>query len=739
MSEIWADVDANVTVLVNIAALIDDTDFKTREESMVFNQAGLDLVWNFVTTAGVITQTAVTPTDTGGDYDWTNVGNGMYKIELPASGGVSANNDTEGFGYFTGFATGILPWRSPIIGFRAVALNNALIDGGDVLDVNLTELGGVSQSATDLKDFADAGYDPGTNKVQGVVLVDTTTTNTDMVGTANALLAASAPTNFSSMSISAGGLVDILQTAADKVWSTTTRALTDKVGFALSSAGVQAIWDALTSALTTAGSIGKLLVDNINTTISSRSSHAAAAIWAVATRTLTAGTKDTEIDAIKAKTDNLPSDPASETSVNANETKIDTLITRIPSEVAQKSHLVNGTGDITPPTDIGIWDALGNGTKSISGLNDLSAAQVNTEMDTAIGDARLDELIAATAGAVKPVVGSITDQQMNKDGSQTFSQATDSSEGIRDRGDAAWITGGGGGITQIINFTPTIPLSIDLANTSTVRLGMMLINSVDDLPSTAEITPGTISIERKAIGGTSWSLIVTNAVMSEIAGMVYYDEVFNSGSGYAEGDSLRITMKNVSITADANTFELIGATGVFFQTSIRQTMRGNDDAATATALATHDGKLDTVDTVVDSIKVDTAAILVDTNETQGKLPTNNIMGSSVKTDKDDEIDTIKAKTDALPNGIKKNTALNNFSFFMVDSTDHITGKTGLTITAERSIDGAAYTAAANSTTEIGVGTYKINLATTDLNGDVITLKLSASGADTRIITIITQA
>lgn len=44
-----------------------------------------------------------------------------------------------------------------------------------------------------------------------------------------------------------------------------------KTGYALSAAGVQAIWDALTSALTTAGSIGKLLVDNINATISSRS------------------------------------------------------------------------------------------------------------------------------------------------------------------------------------------------------------------------------------------------------------------------------------------------------------------------------------------------------------------------------------------------------------------------------------------------------------------------------------
>jgi len=78
-------------------------------------------------------------------------------------------------------------------------------------DVNLTKIGGDTQSATDLKDFADAGYDPATDKITGVklcdrttlvdgvtlcdqttlvdnvtlcdetTLVDTTTTNTDMV------------------------------------------------------------------------------------------------------------------------------------------------------------------------------------------------------------------------------------------------------------------------------------------------------------------------------------------------------------------------------------------------------------------------------------------------------------------------------------------------------------------------------------------------------------------------------
>lgn len=77
----------------------------------------------------------------------------------------------------------------------------------------------------------------------------------------------------------------------------------DKTGFSLSAAGIQAIWDALTSALTTVGSVGKLLVDNVNATISSRSSHAAADVWTVGTRTLTSfGTLVADIWAYSTRT-----------------------------------------------------------------------------------------------------------------------------------------------------------------------------------------------------------------------------------------------------------------------------------------------------------------------------------------------------------------------------------------------------------------------------------------------------
>lgn len=138
------DVDtALAEVPVNTVPLIDDGDFKSTEESVAYNASGMSLKWHFKTPGGAWTVTDVTPTS-GGTYDWAHQGHGMYSIEIPASGGASINNDTEGFGYFTGKITGVLPFRGPTLCFRAAALNDALIEGGDNLDVNTVQFGGTN-------------------------------------------------------------------------------------------------------------------------------------------------------------------------------------------------------------------------------------------------------------------------------------------------------------------------------------------------------------------------------------------------------------------------------------------------------------------------------------------------------------------------------------------------------------------------------------------------------------------
>src|SRR3989337_514582 len=115
MPDIWMDVDTAVVVPVNLLQLLDDADFKTIETAIVYNSTGLGVTWNFVTSAGVVTGTAITPT-TAGVYDWSEpiADKGMYAIEIPASGGVSANNDTEGYGGVSGVGKGGVPWRGPV-------------------------------------------------------------------------------------------------------------------------------------------------------------------------------------------------------------------------------------------------------------------------------------------------------------------------------------------------------------------------------------------------------------------------------------------------------------------------------------------------------------------------------------------------------------------------------------------------------------------------------------------------
>ena len=67
---------------------------------------------------------------------------------------------------------------------------------------------------------------------------------------------------------------------------------------------------------------------------------------------------------------------------------------------------------------------------------------------------------------------------------------------------------------------------------------------------------------------------------------------------------------------------------------------------------------------------------------------------------------------------------------MIDSTDHITGKTGLSPTVTLSKDGGAFAGISGSVTEVSSGWYKLALNTTDTNtlGD-LAIHSTATGAD----------
>lgn len=166
----YKPVDAAITMVVGPA--IDDTDFKTLEETIAYNAAGIDVSLIVEKTDGTTAVTAITLT-TGGTSDWTHKDGGYYEVEITA-----AQNIEEGVAYLRGVCTGVLPFESAHYNIVKANVYDSWVKGTDLLQTDLTQIGGVAQSATDLKDFADAGYDPATNKVEGCKV------NDDMVGAA---------------------------------------------------------------------------------------------------------------------------------------------------------------------------------------------------------------------------------------------------------------------------------------------------------------------------------------------------------------------------------------------------------------------------------------------------------------------------------------------------------------------------------------------------------------------------
>lgn len=88
----------------------------------------------------------------------------------------------------------------------------------------------------------------------------------------------------------------------------------------------------------------------------------------------------------------------------------------------------------------------------------------------------------------------------------------------------------------------------------------------------------------------------------------------------------------------------------------------------------------------------------------------------------------------------KQGAAKNVMLLLVDAADHVTGKTGLTLTIAASKDGAAFAAITPTVTELGAGWYAIALTAghTDTLGD-LALHVTATGADPADLVLLVEA
>lgn len=195
--------------------------------------------------------------------------------------------------YLKGAGSGADPWATALPGSYGAGTAGYIIGN----NLNATVSSRSSHSAADV-------WAIGTRTITG----GTISTNNDKTGYS---LSQSFPTNFASMAITAGGAVTVgtnndktgytASTVQDKTGYSLTQSfpsnfsalaitgggavtagtVSDKTGYSLSASGVDAVWDELTTGHTTTGSYGKLLTDNIDATISSRSTFSGGAVASV--------------------------------------------------------------------------------------------------------------------------------------------------------------------------------------------------------------------------------------------------------------------------------------------------------------------------------------------------------------------------------------------------------------------------------------------------------------------------
>jgi len=120
----------NTAIGVVLGPLIDDTDFKSREESVAHDAPDMEVAILLEKGDGTVIATMVTPTS-GGDYDWTHLDQGYYELRLPASGGSTFNNNQEGVLRAVGHCIGVLPFSSvayDVVGASGSAIVNLTVE-----------------------------------------------------------------------------------------------------------------------------------------------------------------------------------------------------------------------------------------------------------------------------------------------------------------------------------------------------------------------------------------------------------------------------------------------------------------------------------------------------------------------------------------------------------------------------------------------------------------------------------
>ena len=694
------DVDTAVQISVCLMPLLDKTDFVTIEDAIVYNEAGMALVWNFMTTAGVVTATAVTPT-TGDDHDWIEKGTnkGMYAVELPASGG-DANNDAEGFGWWSGETDTCLPFRGPVIEFRSAELNNMMTDGPiGSTPATQDQVGAIGTAGGAALPFAAVTDNVISNTIDNAAAVDKGGGLVGIPVTGHAFVADQQVTIAGSTNYNDSYTV-VSQTTNEVVITETF------------------VSETFGGSETIKSSFEGVVFDGVQTT-----------------NTFTATEANDTVRHILDDVSNVI-DIVYKFSVGGNKTA---------TKFVWKGFLA-GNGD---SVNIQLFDFVGSDWETraiIEGTN-------NPSTNVTIDEVALSKHTGTGSDLgfvyVRLITATATNPTLSTD--ELIVEAVALSQDVYQDG-AVWIdtASSNTGTEVFVDGTATRPVNslanaIIVANLVTPRALTRFQVIIGSTITFAESHAGEVW------GGDNWTLALggQNIAAAKITGATVTGT--STGTGALFEDCLLGSCTIASfrmLRCECSETLTLGATGdyAFLDCAARLTggapvidfnslggakvnYRRYSGGLTANNLASGD--------VFGVEAVSGGPITLNGADATCAISgiirsfTNNLTGSpNVLT---------KGLLNAEVLTIQKGVAFDNIPFPMVSTTDHVTRVNSLTVTSLISKDSGTPVATTNSVTEIGSGNYAIDLTATEMDADMILLIFTATGADQREMSIATQA
>jgi hypothetical protein len=263
-------------------------------------------------------------------------------------------------------------------------------------------------------------------------------------------------------------------------------------------------------------------IGNLNAAVSSRSSHAAADVWAVGTRVLTAATNIT----------------------------------------SGGNAILESSGKVTVATNEDKTGYSISGTKTtLDALNDVSTAEVNAQCDAAIETYRLDELIVTALGS-QPTAGSILGDLTEDDGGTQRFTANALEEGS---------SGGGGG-------------DATAANQTTIINALSVVDGIVDaiVADTNELQSNQGNWTTATGFATASALTAVDAKIDTIDGIV--DAILIDTDNLQSNQSNWTTATGFSTFNP--TSDVVAHVTLVDTTTTNTDMRGTDSAPTAAAIRT---------------------------------------------------------------------------------------------------------------------------------------------------------